>query len=376
MNNALLIGLTCGGAFLLAFLLFNPPNRTNLMANRWLGLFAMTFAGAMLEIFLHTLQLNNQYYILLDLAELSRFLSAPTLYLSIRAFTNPDKTFHKKDAWHLVPFVLFFLIQLPHILTGQNLPITDKRLLQVLFWVFRLTLPIQTVIYWFLSFYTLRRHQNSIQQVASFTEWIDLIWLQRFLWVLGLVIVVWLNLVFFKIKLLSDFTPLIYLTSTYFLAYFALRQREIYAFSPAELKQLETLIVPDAPKTEKQKRLSESQVLAVKNRLEHLMVHEKVFLDAELSLPRLAQKMDITIHELSYVINEVYGENFFAFVNKYRIEEAKRLLLSAQLERLNMVGIAYQAGFNSKTTFNTTFKKWVGMSPTAFVNASKTNQDE
>lgn len=94
-------------------------------------------------------------------------------------------------------------------------------------------------------------------------------------------------------------------------------------------------------------------------------------MDNELSLPLLAQKTGISAHELSYLINEVYRENFYAFVNKYRVQEAKKILLSHKLGQLNMLGIAYQAGFNSKTTFNTAFKKWTGQTPTEFLQSSK-----
>jgi AraC-like DNA-binding protein len=156
------------------------------------------------------------------------------------------------------------------------------------------------------------------------------------------------------------------------LAYFSLRQKEVYAFTPSQLKELEPVISPiDHSKIEKQKRLSGSQMAFLKGKLESLMQQEKAFLDNELSLPILAQKMEISAHELSYLINEVYGENFYAFVNKYRVQEAKALLLSEKSDKLNMLGIAFQAGFNSKTTFNTAFKKWVGQSPTEFLQSSK-----
>jgi AraC-like DNA-binding protein len=77
--------------------------------------------------------------------------------------------------------------------------------------------------------------------------------------------------------------------------------------------------------------------------------------------------MEASCNETSFVINELYQDNFYNFINKYRIEEAKRLLLSDKYNQLNILGIAYESGFNSKTTFNTTFKKHVGCSPSEFV---------
>ncbi len=96
------------------------------------------------------------------------------------------------------------------------------------------------------------------------------------------------------------------------------------------------------------------------------METDKCFLDHDLSLPHLAKKMDLTSHELSYLLNEGLGVSFFEFVNRYRVEEAKTLLLSPEYHHLNILGIAYETGFNSKTTFNTSFKKFTGVSPSEF----------
>jgi AraC-like DNA-binding protein len=100
------------------------------------------------------------------------------------------------------------------------------------------------------------------------------------------------------------------------------------------------------------------------------MNSEKMYLANDLSLPKLAKRMEASCNESSFVINELYGDNFYNFVNKYRIEEAKMLLLSEKYNRLNILGIAYESGFNSKTTFNTTFKKYTGVSPTDFVKSN------
>jgi AraC-like DNA-binding protein len=96
------------------------------------------------------------------------------------------------------------------------------------------------------------------------------------------------------------------------------------------------------------------------------MQSEKPFLDNELNLLKLAAHMQITIHTLSYVINEGYGENFAQYVNRYRVEEAKKLLDDPQVAHLSILGIAFDAGFNSKTVFNTTFKKITGLSPSEY----------
>ncbi len=90
------------------------------------------------------------------------------------------------------------------------------------------------------------------------------------------------------------------------------------------------------------------------------MEPDKFYLNNELTLPAVAEQLGITIHDTSYLINQVTSNNFYHFVNRYRMEEAKKLLASAKANELNMIDIAFAAGFNSKKTFNTAFKKSMG----------------
>ena len=96
------------------------------------------------------------------------------------------------------------------------------------------------------------------------------------------------------------------------------------------------------------------------------MATQKPYLDTELNIFKLAQLHGSSVHELSALINKGFHENFNQFVNRYRVEESKKLLSGKENAKLNMLGIAYGSGFNSKTVFNTTFKKMVGKTPTEY----------
>ena len=123
--------------------------------------------------------------------------------------------------------------------------------------------------------------------------------------------------------------------------------------------------------TIKPKRLSEEQIVELSARLDVLIKDDKIFLDNEINLATVADKLRISIHDASYLINEVTGSNFYNFINRFRVEEAKKLLTSARSDKLNMLGIAFESGFNSKTTFNTAFKKLVGISPSEYAKQQK-----
>lgn len=368
MNNPLIIGLSAGMAFLLAFQLIGSPKKHNRKANIWIGAFVATIAVAFLEIFIYNLNLQKQYPYLLDGLEMSRLLSAPTLFLSIQFFTDPNKVFRQKDLWHFLPFLLFFLFRLPQIYHGSNGQFLNDTIQQIVITIIRFILPVQSVLYWLLSYQILQKYEKNISKISSNIENIDLKWLRNFLLILVLLIVFWLNLAIFEVSFLYILTPYVYLISIIFLAHFTLKQTEIYPYKKEVLKEL-TAVIEESNSIEKAKyqRLTVAEMSEYKATLTAIMEQGKVYLDNDLSLPQLAQKMMISPQDLSYLINETYNENFFSFINRHRIEAAKQLLLSEKYQQLNIQGIAYEAGFNSKTTFNNTFKKQIGLTPTDFI---------
>ncbi|MBW6492346.1 MAG: AraC family transcriptional regulator [Lentimicrobium sp.] len=95
---------------------------------------------------------------------------------------------------------------------------------------------------------------------------------------------------------------------------------------------------------------------------------EKPYLDADLTLPQLATRLQIPSHLLSRVINEKFGLNFFDFINQYRVDELKSKLNNPEFDNLSLLGIAFECGFNSKSAFNRVFKKITGLTPSEFKN--------
>ena len=105
---------------------------------------------------------------------------------------------------------------------------------------------------------------------------------------------------------------------------------------------------------------------SIKKRLERLLAEEQVFRENELRLTDLAAYLDIGHHQLSQVINEQYGVNFFELINRYRVEHVKRLLADPAYSQHTIIQIAYEAGFNNKVSFNRYFKKEIGITPSAY----------
>jgi AraC-like DNA-binding protein len=366
INFPIIMGIVSGAAFLLGFLLIAHPRKINAIANRYLGLFIVTLGLAMLEIPLFYQNFHLKHPNIFELMGLSRFLMAPFLYISVLYFTSLDKRFGKKILWHFLPFLIFIIFRFPFFITGRNIEFSYS-VGRIVFFILQMTLPLQAIIYWYLSFSKLQKHMKNIRQFSSSTEEIDLSWLKYFLLVLILIVVAWFNLIFFDLKKLIQLTPFLYLSCVFFLAYFSLQQKEVFDFNKKDLNDLSII---KAYKKENPKRVSEKRLKELDEKLRMLIDLEKVYLENDLSLPKLAKSMNASCNETSFLINELYDDNFYNFVNKYRVEEAKKVLLSDKYNQLNILGIAYEAGFNSKTTFNTTFKKYTGVSPTAFVKSN------
>lgn len=124
---------------------------------------------------------------------------------------------------------------------------------------------------------------------------------------------------------------------------------------------------PGGKEIKKKTLLDEETASKCKAQLVELIQTEKPYLNPDLSLRSLAKLLNIHSNQLSWLLNEGFGKNFNEFINQYRLLTFKRLALDPANKNLTLMALAYDSGFNSKTVFNTYFKKEVGMTPKAFL---------
>ena len=110
-------------------------------------------------------------------------------------------------------------------------------------------------------------------------------------------------------------------------------------------------------------------------KLEKLMTEEKAYLNENLTLAETARLINTNTSYLSRMINEHFSVNFSAFLNRYRIEEAKRMILDKKYSHLSIEGISQSAGFRSKSTFFQVFKQSTGQTPGNFAHRNKKDPD-
>ncbi|AZA83979.1 AraC family transcriptional regulator [Chryseobacterium lactis] len=354
--NSFIVILIYGSLVFLSLLTLANPLKVNKKANFWFGLFLFLWSSFWLDevLFLITGSPVEVHSILL--VKFIQYLTPIFFYFSVLFFTNPSFTFKITD----VKFLLFpaaFLGCLWGVALGYNNPFEYLSISLILF---------QAVFYTLLSYITIRKHQKKIQQFSSNTEGINLNWLEYIILVLLIVNIIYViyNL-FYDPKALNFFINAVFLLVIYCVGYYSLKQKEIY---PLEEKQRNELISinEDVDSDEvKRKLISDDELTRIKTQLDEVMELQKPYLDSELNLIKLAEMLSVSTHHLSYVINTGFGKNFFQYVNEFRVNYAKRLLKQTD-SKLSILGIAYESGFNSKTSFNTTFKKVTGQTPSEF----------
>jgi len=112
------------------------------------------------------------------------------------------------------------------------------------------------------------------------------------------------------------------------------------------------------------------------DRLQIFMEKEKPFIDADLGIQELAGQLEITRHQLSYLINQQHHMSFYEFVNSHRVMEVKSLMEDPKNKNIKLMSLAYDAGFNSKSSFNRIFKQFAGMTPSQYYHSLAIHQTE
>ncbi|MFC2101520.1 helix-turn-helix domain-containing protein [Bacteroidota bacterium] len=112
--------------------------------------------------------------------------------------------------------------------------------------------------------------------------------------------------------------------------------------------------------------ITDAEKIKTLEKIKGFMVEQEPYLDASLSIHDLSRQTNIPSRELSLAINHQLNKHFFDFVNEYRIEKAKQMLADSGKKELTVLEILYDVGFNSKSSFNTAFKKYTGYTPTEY----------
>lgn len=163
------------------------------------------------------------------------------------------------------------------------------------------------------------------------------------------------------------FQILVMVGLVFYVAYISYVQPEIF-------KGKVKLIDPIGIFKYKKSGLTKNFSKELKQNLVHLLDEEKVYRRNDMNLDILSELLETNRHNTSQVINEHFDMNFFELMNKFRIEEAVRLIHGDSENKLNIIDIAYEVGYNNKVTFNKAFKKIHEVTPSQYIKSLKTKK--
>lgn len=371
--NPILEALISGPTFLLAFLIYANLNKVNIKANRWLGTFILCVFLIQLDTLFQKSNYVAQDSFVLEILSLASLVIAPVFYFSVVYYVEPGRKWKAIDNLHfLFAILMLVLILISQFVEDDKIKTApDKEIERYTVFIFGILFCIMVVVYCTATYYKIDKYQKNLYVYASNIEAVNLNWLKHISVCVLFLAFIWLADILFQ---LSDtylwydyFSSLINLFGICFIALHSLKQKEVFPFNKKEKKEISTIITETFVVEDSRKKLISDEKLAeMKLLLIELMEKEKPFLDYELSLIKLAALLNTSPHLVSYCINTGFNENFYQFVNRYRIEEAKKMMLDPKMDHLNLIGIAYEVGFNSKTVFNTTFKKITHQTPSEF----------
>ena len=290
-------------------------------------------------------------------------LYGPIFYLYAQGVIFRDFKLSSGNLLHLIPYLLLII----SLLSLRNLtPSTSEEVIKNdLLWQFYLISALMYAhffVYLGLTYKSLWKYRKIIKNKYSQIDQINLDWLSLSIKTFGLLTFISLihnfialagNRSVFMVTLVLLLIFIFYFVNKVILK--ALRQPEIFA----GIAQNETSKYLGS-------NLTPSQIEEYKKQLMALINTEKPFLDPQVSLADLSEKLSVSTKHLSQVINQTFNKSFFDFINTCRIQEVQQILKESKDDKMTVLEAIYQAGFNSKSSFNTAFKKDTGQTPTEF----------
>lgn len=302
------------------------------------------------------------------------FLQIPIFYLYVLSVCYSDFKLKPKYLLHLLPFLLANVILLPrfyfvNVASKINLLQNRQNVIELQF--SHILFHTQIVVYLIAVFMLLRKTKKIYLENYAGANIKSYKWLFQFttaLTILYLIALVKNIFKFSEYEYISEWVNSgllifqLFITCWYLLK--ALNNPSLFRNIDSKLKLVSDIILEDKvkePLAGNEKKQDETL-----SKLQQFMMAEKPYLNPSLTIQDISNTIQIPTRELSILINHHLNQHFYDFVNSYRIEQAMEILKDATKSKLTILEILYQVGFNSKSSFNTAFKKHTGYTPTDY----------
>ncbi|MFC2090364.1 helix-turn-helix domain-containing protein [Bacteroidota bacterium] len=364
-----------GAVILIIFLLGSNSKRP--LSNRLLAAYLFFTLFDSSSRFLSIYVYSSHPGLGMIISETSFFL-APLLYLFFKSSVYVDFKLSKTSLLHLLPFLIILIALIP----GYFIPLItdpDADWVELLFGtdlykVIYISLHVQLFVYYFLIFRMLFKYKQIVLENYSSKK------MDNYKWLLQLILVFSIELVISTLKNIIRFNSAVEIYNlaqnivvvlafliVFWLIIKALLNPRLFSGVHADIQLVKSMLNSTANST----KPSPNDDLENENKqlIAKLKVHMKEnepYLDSNLSMYDLAKQLHVPARELSISINYTLDKHFFDFINEYRVKKAMDLIQNSSDEKLTILEILYEVGFNSKSSFNTAFKKHTGITPTEF----------
>jgi AraC-like DNA-binding protein len=299
------------------------------------------------------------------------YLYGPLIYIYVKIIGSENKEFKKKYWLHFIPylivliavFIFFFFED-----AAFKIGLFERKFKMFAAQLTSMFIPFHGIIYTYFSIREVSIFNRKIKYSYSNIDKINLNWLAYLAF--GALIIWLIVVISYIVQAIFGHSNIggyaIYFgvsVLVYIIGYKSLTQPEVYIIESVKAdihKPVETL------KSYKKSGLSEDKADEYLQKLVTLFETEKIYRNSNLTLGELSKSIDISQHNLSEIINTKLNKTFYDYVNQYRVEEVQIKIIDGESEKYNLLSIAFDAGFNSKSSFNSIFKKYTGKTPTEF----------
>lgn len=302
------------------------------------------------------------------------FLQIPVFYLYVLSVCYSDFKLKPQHLLHAIPFIITNLALVPRFYGVDNASkifFIENRQNMMELKFNHILLHVQMIIYFVAVFRVLRKSKTLYLENYAGKNINSYNWLFQFTVVLCIVYGIAL------LKNILKFSDYVYISegikagllllSLFIICWYlfkALNHPELFRNVDSKLKLVSEMVSEE--KNNEEPVTSNSEYNEELLKLKNYMVEKKPFLNSSLTIQEVSGEIEIPVRELSLLINHQLGQHFYDFVNTYRIEHAMDILKDETKSKVTVLEILYEVGFNSKSSFNTAFKKHTGTTPTLY----------
>lgn len=356
-------------SLLLSFFLLTVKTK-NKLSNRLFAGYLILSAISISGFFIYEFIINN--FLILEIFRwTSSLFIIPVFYLYVLAVSYSDFRLKPKHLLHAIPFVLLNLVLVPKLFlansNGKKYFFEHIRYMPELYYT-HILFVLQFVFYGTGLFLILKKYRKIYLENYANPDTATYNWLfQMTLYFLTFYcFVIFKNLLIYtRYNDMSIWVNVILgIIFLFIMCWFvlkALNHPELFRGIDSKLKLTKDMVY-ETETENMQDTIISTQILLLKKHMED----KEPYLDPSLTIQEIANQINLPVRDLSVLINHHMNQHFFDFINEYRIQKAMKILKDNSKNHLTILEILYEVGFNSKSSFNTSFKKYTKLTPTDF----------